>query len=262
MSAAALPAALGKLVLPAAVGLGGSLFSKKLSKPPGLSPAGQAAQTGLTEISTELRGTGRNLIGAGQDLVQGGRGALERSERTLNPVEAYYSKLVGGDRAATAAAVAPEVQSLTSIYSGARRGLDRSSLTGANRDVAEAELSRQQAGDIGNLVLKARPGAVAGLAGVADARRATGQSLVSAGVGTTGAGVGALGGAAGPLSTLYGAEQRRSEQQGQNQASIGSFFASLVYDMLRNQGKGGGGGSPLSAYFQNFQGVPFRPAVG
>lgn len=256
MSGAAKGGATGSMGGPAGIAIGagmgllGGLLSKKLSKPPGLTPEGKAAATGLTGVSDAVKAGGQQLVGQGQGLLTQGGQALQRGNETLSGPESYYNTLLRGGAGATAAAIAPDVANVTSVYRGAARSLDRSGPGGANREVAEAELARQRAGQIGGMVLAQRPGAAQALTGIAGQRQQAGLALSQMGVGAMGSGLGAQLGSAGPLSTIYNAEQRRTEQQGQDQGAIGSAFGNFIFDYLRGRNGGVAGGAPQMPQIQ------------
>lgn len=84
----------------------------------------------------------------------------------LNQAAGYYSGLLTGSRSQMTQAVQPEITATTDIYRGAERNLERSGVRGAQRDVAKAELGREQAGRIAGLVGGVRPMAAQQLAGL------------------------------------------------------------------------------------------------
>lgn len=241
MAAAALPAAMTAAKV-GGTALAGHLLAKKFGKPPALTPQGQQAQTGLQGISSELRGAGAGMLGVGGDLRAGGQREIGRGGADLDVAGGYLRSLVGGGAGAATAAAAPQVANITAAYRGARAGLQRSSLQGANRDLAEAELGRERAGAISGVILNQRPQAVQQLMQLGQGRQQVGLGQIGAGNQASGIGVGALGGSAGPLGTIYQGEQRRAEQGAENSAAIGRLFANLIFDMVRGGGNGGSGG--------------------
>lgn len=239
MAAAALPAAMTAAKV-GGTALAGHFLSKKLGKPPGLTPQGAQAQTGLFGNAAALQGAGQGLLAGGAGLQQAGMGEVRKGGADLDAASGYLRSLVSGNAGATAAAVAPQVGQITSIYRGAQSSLDRSGVRGAGRDVAEAEMGREKAGRISDLVLAQRPGAVAGLAQLAQGRQQTGLGLTGQGLQGSALGVGALQASSGPLGAIYGGEGRRAEIGAQNQAEIGRFFANIIYDMMKGQRAGAG----------------------
>lgn len=78
-----------------------------------------------------------------------GRG-VRRQAGFAQPMN-YWQALLGGDRGKMMNAVAPQRAMLAETYGGARRGLQRSRLRGAQRDEAEQELNRQEVGQTAGL---------------------------------------------------------------------------------------------------------------
>lgn len=241
MAAAALPAAMTAAKV-GGTALAGSLLAKKFGKPPALTPQGQAAQTGLQNVSSALTSAGTGMMGVGGDLRAGGQREIGKGGADLDVVGGYLRSLVGGGPGAAAAAAAPQVANITAAYRGARAGLQRSPLAGANRDLAEAELGRERAGAISGVILNQRPQAVQQLMQLGQGRQQTGLGEVGAGNQASGIGVGATSAAAGPLAAIYQGEGRRAEQGAENSAAIGRLFANLIFDMVRSGGNGGSGG--------------------
>lgn len=95
----------------------------------------------------------------------------------LNSASAYYTRLLHGDRGAMTTALQPEITSITELYRGAGKNLDRNP-AGPSRDLARAELNRQRVGQIGSLFPAARRGAAEGVANL-------GQIMLSGGQGAT-----------------------------------------------------------------------------
>lgn len=241
MAAAALPAAMTAAKV-GGTALAGHLLAKKFGKPPALTPQGQAAQRGLTDVSSNLTTAGQGLLGAGGGLRTAGQKELGRGGGDLDVVGGYLRSLVGGGPGAAAAAAAPQVANITAAYRGARAGLDRGALRGANRDLAEAELGRERAGALSGVILNQRPQAVQQLMQLGQGRQQIGLGQIGAGNQASGIGVGATGAAAGPLGAIYQGEGRRAEQGAENAAAIGRLFANLLFDMVRGGGSGGSGG--------------------
>lgn len=259
MAQAAIPAAMtaGKVAVP----LLGGLLSKQFSKPPALTPEGQRAQQGLLSGANSLTAMGQSLAGEGADTRRAGMRGYQLGGSDLNAVSSYLRAITSGGAGAATAAMAPQIGQITSAYRGARSGLDRSGLTGASRDMADAELGRSRAEQISGLILNTRPQAVGQLAQIAQGRQAAGLNLFGMGTNLGQAGVAATGAAQGPLSTLYGGEMQRAKQGADNGAIFGKLFGDILFDLLKG-GKGGGGasmpgGSLWSTYAPSL--VPNRP---
>jgi hypothetical protein len=110
--------------------LSGYLSSRKAGK---RSEEEQVALGGAQQAAGGLARTGTNLLGA----TQGPRD--------------YWSTLLRGDRGAMQQATAAPRAAITDVYRGAERGLDRSGIRGAQRDVALGDLIRERASKIAGL---------------------------------------------------------------------------------------------------------------
>lgn len=106
----------------------------------------KAARGQITQQAPQFYEQGRQLGNIGMPLLQ----------TTSN----YYRALVGGDRGAMDAALAPDRAAITDTYRGAEKGI--TNLRGPTRDLARAELARSKAGALGLLPAQARRGAVEG----------------------------------------------------------------------------------------------------
>lgn len=197
----------------------GGLFAKKSQQSAmKRSPEEQLALGGAQQAAQGLSTTG-------QDLIQGGRDAQR-------PAQNYFQTLLQGSRPAMMQAVAGPTAALTDVYRGAERGLERSGVQGAARDVASADLTRQKASQISSLITGVQPGAAQQLAGM-------GAQQVGQGIGAVGAGANAFGNllGAGAQNRIYG------RQEG---AETGKNVGGLIFDLLSGTmtPKGGGGVLP------------------
>lgn len=94
----------------------------------------------------------------------------------LKQAQDYYGRILTGDRGSISATLAPEIGAIGDVYRGAERNLTRSGVTGANRDVAEAELGRERAGKIAGLIPLARRDAASAVANLGQVGVSGGQS--------------------------------------------------------------------------------------
>ena len=167
-------------------------------------PEELAALTGATGAAGQLRQTGGELITSGRETLAGPRG--------------YWQKLLGGNRAAMAQAVAGPRAALTDVYRGAERGLERSGVRGAQRDVATAELGRDRASRIAGLTTGVQPFAA--------------QALTDIGGTELGYGAPMLGEAGGIFQNLLGmGAANRYYGRGQGKEAS-EKFGNLLFDML------------------------------
>lgn len=197
-------------------GTGASMYSAKkqadaMKQQATLSPQGQQA-----------RG---ELINQGNLLNRTGAGLMQRGDRTLGDVEAYWKPLLAGNRAEMNQALAPETAQITDIYRGAQRNVQRSGVQGAQRDEQLGELNRQRAGQLALM----RP----------TARRDAADALGKYGAGYLSEGVGLLGEAGRAYGAVYGGERGSADQaygpyaaaQQQNSASLGRGLGGLLFNV-------------------------------
>jgi len=212
--------------------LGGALLGRKAqSSAMKRSPEEMVGLTGAQQGAAGLGKTGGTLLKTGQSTVQSGLNTLQQPAN-------YWSRLLGGNRASMAQATAGARGSITDIYRGAERGLERSNVRGAQRDVASGELNRQRAGQIAGLTTGVQPAAAQSLADI-------GGQISGIGLSTTATGGELAGKSADIFQNLLGQgyqNRRYGREEGEKASkSIGSF----IFDMLSGiGGKKGGGGIP------------------
>lgn len=142
---------------------------------------GRKAQSSAMKRSPEEAAALQGAQSAAGGLVQQGGQLLGRGTELLSGPANYYQTLLGGNRAAMAQATAGPRAAITDVYRGAERGLERSGVRGAQRDVATAELGRERASRLSSLVTGVQPGAAAGLAGLGGQFLGAGGGLAQAG---------------------------------------------------------------------------------
>jgi hypothetical protein len=175
--------------------------------------------------------------------------------QAMGQAAAYYSPLVSGSRGAINQTLAPERASITDIYRGASKSLDRAGVRGGSRDLAEAELARDRAGKLSTLAPAARMGAAEALGGL-------GATQTQAGLQTTGQGVGAKSAGMQGLSSIYGPQANRAWLEAQNAQETNKGMGGMIFDALKaGSGKKGGkvvptGGAPTLGGF-----APYAPTV-
>lgn len=144
----------------------------------------------------------------------------------------YYTKLLSGDRTATATALSPSIQALTDQYDTAAKNLGASLPPGGVRDLAMARLQMGKTRDIANLFSASQgtaAGALASLfsgAGVADVSGA--QTLANLGAGRAAGNVAMgqqIGGQIGDIlgSILFPKKSEAKTPQPSNAPFLGSF---------------------------------------
>lgn len=214
-------------ILKGGAALGGMLMSKKSqSNAMKRSPEEQTSLTGA-------QNAGANMQQSGAGMVTSGAGNVNAGVDTMQKPTDYFTKLLGGNRAAMAQATAGSKGAITDTYRGAENALNKSGVRGAQRDVAKADLNRDRASKIAGLTTGVQPGAAQQLGALGEAR---------AGVGTNQASTGAnMQANAGNIFTNLlgqGADNRayaRSEG-----ADTGKKFGGFLFDMLKGvKGMGG-----------------------
>lgn len=154
----------------AGIGLVGSAIGKKkggggaaTGGNPAIQAMSQQAMAGQGNLAGQAAGMGAPNIGAAAN---------------------FYQTMLRGSRGAMAQATAGPRAAITDTYRGAARGLERSGLRGAVRDMAVADLGRQQASDVSKLVTGVQPAA-------ADALNSLGQQSMGTAANAYGSLVGA-----------------------------------------------------------------------
>jgi hypothetical protein len=114
------------------------------------SPEEQFALSGAQGLAGEGSAMARELMGQSRPYMQ--------------QAGNYYSTLLRGNRAAMQQAIAGPTAQITDVYRGAERGLERSGVRGAARDVAAGDLARARASQIAGLTTGVQPAAAEALA--------------------------------------------------------------------------------------------------
>jgi len=191
---------------------------------------GRKAQSSAMKRSPEEQQALAGAQGAAAGLSQQGTSLIGQGTGYLGQAGNYYSTLLGGNRAAMAQATAGPRAAITDVYRGAERGLERSNVRGAARDVATGDLGRQRASQLSSLVTGVQPGAAAGLAGMGGQFLGTGGQLAQAGGSLYGNLLGQ-----GFQNRVYGREEGGKAGKG-----IGGF----LFDLLSSIPAFGGGKKP------------------
>jgi hypothetical protein len=213
--------------IPAIAGAIGGIFGGKKATQAAQqrSPEEQTALTGAQGAGTALGTQGATSFGTGTGLIQSGQTSLAAPTN-------YFSQLLSGNRALQSQAIAAPRAAIQDTYSGAERGLERSGVQGAARDVAKADLAKQQAGQISSLITGVQPGAAAAMTQI-------GQTSIGQGTSLTGQGSAATASSGNVFQNLLqqgSANRQYGRSEGQN---FGSGFGGLIFDALKGF-KGGG----------------------
>jgi len=156
-------------VIPLAVMAGGAIISHYANK-----KAKADALQRTPEEGTSVTGA---QTGAGT-LTGHGSAELATGEATQKPATSYFDTLLHGNRAAQAQAIAAPTAGITDVYRGAERGLEKSGVRGAAKDVASADLGRSKASAISGLVSGVQPAAANTLTGIGQTQQQQGAGMV------------------------------------------------------------------------------------
>ncbi len=157
--------------------------------------------------------------GLAQQQANQGRQLFNFGMPLLGQSADYYSRILTGDRGAMRSALAPETGAIRDTYTGAQRNLERSGIVGAQKDVASADLARQEAGQLGGLFPAARRSAAEALTGL-------GGTGVSGGVGAT-AGAGSL------FNSLLSGQRLQGQADYEHSMAAGENWGNILVDFYR-----------------------------
>lgn len=223
-----------------AIGIGSSLLGSWIG-----SKSTQSAMQRTPEEQRALAGGQREagfLAKQGTMLTQAGMPAVTGATD-------YYTALLRGNRAQMGLATAAPRAALTEQYRGAERGLERSGVRGATKELARAELSRDRASRVAGLTTGVQPMAAQALGGLGTTL--TGQGTAAHyGAGANYAGLLR----AGTENRVYGREQGQQ---------AGSAWGSTIFDLLGGgMGGGSGSGSSGGSWWQKLLGMGGIPGFG
>lgn len=218
--------------------IGGSLI-------PGVGPAIGLGRVASTAIGTGM-GVAGSLAGGGgaakatdtgqADLSEManwlepfGQKSMTEGQEGLESAMQFFKRLMSGDQAAVAGAVAPGVNTIVSQYDAARKSASEFGARGGGRNEMLAELPFKQAGDIAKLVQGAQLEGAKQLPQVA--------SLLSQ------QGLGAAGLTAQNLRAILEQEMEKRKQNTELGVGIGQIAAMLLKNYLGGGTKSPGGGT-------------------
>jgi hypothetical protein len=220
-----------------------------------LSPLGQRAAGSMEQQAGMLNKTGTGLM-------QQGAGYTGQGMNDLTRVAGYYSPMLSGSRGALDQALAPETAAITDAFRGGEKALQRSNIQGAQRDMAQADLIRDRAGQIGLLRPQARAFAAQSMADI-------GRTRVGAGLDTTQTGAGLMGQAGGLYGDIYRGERGSGDSayaadaayRGRENEAFGRGMGSLMYNVIGGFGQGKGAPLPTTGRPPIYAGYPTAPPI-
>ena len=239
----------------AAVGAGGSIIGGLLNKPktPELSAEAKQAQQGL--LSNEQ--TGQQYASQLNPYMTG---FLNQAQTGIQAPMDYYAKLLSGDKAAMAEAIAPEAQRIGSNYAMAANSARSNMARGGYASSTLANLPFKQAGETNTLLQTLRPNAAAAMGnlalGAGQLGNSTGSNMISALAASNQAGSGVLGTGTqqqGNLLQNQMYQQQMANQQGQQ---LGSMLGGIDWSKIF-KGSSATGGSTSTAGMGTY-----NPATG
>lgn len=232
-------------MIPAAIGLGSSIFSgikgkgaaKKQEK---LTAEQYAMLKPLLEAQSK---GGIEAIGTGNSLVKGGQSYLEGSQKGISDLKKFWQPVMGGDRSAIDAFLAPERRAINQGFQATSTNLNRMSPRGGGRvsAMANAEVGRQ--GALNDLVFGARREGANQMAGLNQQQGQMGLGQMSAGANILGQGLNAGGLLGGVHANQSNVSQQTRRDASQMMGGVGSSLGGFLADIFKNKGSGAGMGS-------------------
>lgn len=221
--------------IPAAIGLGGSIFGgisgKKAAK-----KQQQMAEQQMAMIKPLLEAQ----IAGSKFALDQSKPFLEGARQGVTDLQNFWKPLMSGDRSAIDAFLAPERRAINQGYKATERNLAQFGPRGGGRisALANADIARQ--GQMNDLVFGGRQKAAGANFDLSQLLSSLGTSTLSAGLAGGSQAYNLL---QGQQNRAYDASGRAAQQLGGIGASLGGFLA----DIFKN--KGGGGGNN---YWSNF----------
>ena len=221
-------------VAPALIGAGGmigaSLLGKSASgKTPELSAEAKQAQQGLLANQQ----TGQEYSSQLNPYMTG---FLNQAQTGIQAPMDYYSKLLSGDKAAMAEAIAPEAQRIGSNYAMAANSARSNMARGGYASSTLANLPFKQAGETNTLLQLLRPNAAAAMGnlalGAGQLGNATGSNMISALGASNQAGQGILGTGTQQQGNLLQNQQAQQQQMYQQGQGIGSLLQGIDWSKI------------------------------
>lgn len=170
----------------------------------------------IRSLQNYLENQGSASYGYGQQLTGQAAGGLNTANTTLQPSTDYWTKLLSGDPATMANAVAPTANAINTQFDTQARQAAMSGPRGGYQATNLANLPWQKAATIGGLYQSLQPQAAAGLSQNAGIQGSLAQILGQLGLGTSQLGAGLSNDAA---NLALG---RRGQNVAQSNAALGA----------------------------------------
>ena len=224
----------------AAIGAGGSILGGLLGKPktPELSAEAKQAQQGLLANQQ----TGQEYASQLNPYMTG---FLDQAKTGIQTPMDYYAKLLSGDKAAMAEAIAPEAQRIGSNYAMAANSARSNMARGGYASSTLANLPFKRAGETNTLLQLLRPNAAAAMGnlalGAGQLGNATGSNMISALGASNQAGQGVLGTGTQQQGNLLQNQQYQQQMQYQQGQGIGSLLSGIDWTKIFKGSSAAGG---------------------
>jgi hypothetical protein len=251
-------------MIPAAIGLGSSIFSgikgKGAAKKQEKLAAEQYAM--LKPLLEAQVAGGKQAIQTGNQQIGQGAGYLTGAQTGFEDLKKFWQPLMTGNRSAIDAFLAPERRAINQGAQATAQNLYRMAPRGGGRvsALATADVNRQ--GALNDLVFGARREGANQMANL-------NQSQGQLGLGQMGVGASVLGqglNAGGLLGNIYGNQIGRADAAGNNaqqlMGQVGTALGGFLTDIFKPKGRQGssgansGGGLSIPAFTQGFGGGP------
>lgn len=234
--------------IPAAIGLGGSVFSGISGKNAAKKQQKLAEQqyAMLKPLIEQQIAGGKEAIGIGKDQIGSGAGYLNGAQQGLSDLRNFWKPLVSGNRSAIDAFLAPERQAINQGWQATNQNLYRMAPRGGGRvsALANADVSRQ--GALNDLVFGARREGANQLANLSQSQGQLGLGQMGVGAGVLGQGLNAGSG----LYNLYGNQANRADAASNNAQNllggVGASLGGFLADIFKPKGTSGGGGGGMN----------------
>jgi len=231
-------------LIPAAVGLGSSVFSGISGKGAAKKQAQKEAE--MMKLVQEQLGRGKEAMGLGKEQIGQGAGYLRGAQQGLGDLKKFWQPLVSGDRSAIDAFLAPERRAINQGAQATAQNLYRMAPRGGGRvsALANADVNRQ--GALNDLVFGARREGANQLANLNQSQGQLGLGQLGAGASIFGQGVGVGNNVFG----LYGNQTQRTDSANQSAqgllGNVGSSLGGFLADIFKPKGASGGSGGGLN----------------
>lgn len=242
-------------LIPAAIGLGSSVFSGISGKSAAKKQAKKEAE--MMKLVQEQLARGKEAMGLGKEQIGQGAGYLRGAQQGLGDLKNFWQPLVTGDRSAIDAFLAPERRAINQGWQATNQNLFRMAPRGGGRvsALAAADVNRQ--GALNDLVFGARREGANQLANL-------NQNQGQLGLGQMGVGASVLGqglNAGNSVYGLYGNQTQRTDAANQNAqgllGGVGNSLGGFLADIFKGKGSSSGGG-PSTVFTQGFGGGPIN----